>query len=742
MTQTNHSSSAEPANPIDVVRADPDASAAFVLKHQDTFVVADACGDIYGQRDGLFNDDTRIVSRFGLSFGDRAPALLSASISRDNVVFTAHLTNHPLPRVGGAPTPEGVLHIERTRFLWQARLYERICCHNYGNAAASMPLSLSFAADFSDMFEVRGSLRKQHGEIRAPQVGRDSVTLVYLGLDDVERRSTLKFSDVPRHIDGAHAEFLVSLAPAASYTLYLEISGADTVAAPSEKRFREACLAARLAMRQHRQDAALANSSNAACDAWLERSRADLALLISEVSTGLYPYAGIPWFSTPFGRDGIITALETLWLEPKLARGVLRYLASRQATQTSSFRDSAPGKIMHETRRGEMAALDEVPFSLYYGGVDSTPLFVVLAGAYAERTGDLALIDELWPALCAAIGWIETVRAASPTGLLDYARGESSGLANQGWKDSEDSVFHADGSFPVGPIALVEVQGYAFRAFLAISGLAQRRGDNVSAQRWAEHAAQIRAQVEEKFWMPASGFYGIALGGDGRLCETLASNAGHLLYTGLVTPERAHGVTAQLLDARFHSGWGVRTLALGQARFNPMSYHNGSVWPHDTALCAAGMRRYGELDGVVSLFDGLLDAAAHFEMRLPELFCGFPRTAGAPPIGYPVACLPQAWSAGAAFLMLQAALGISIDGFAGTVSIDHPRLPSGIPSLSLSQLEVGDRQIDLRFERAKHGVAVYVEAEHARFLRVTGAIVVECAMHDDKYAYVTTRRSA
>ncbi len=432
-------------------------------------------------------------------------------------------------------------------------------------------------------------------------------------------------------------------------------------------------------------------------------------MLTSELPTGPYPYAGIPWFSAAFGRDAIVTALQTLWLDSAIARGVLSFLAHHQATETSSFQDAAPGKILHESRKGEMTALRELPFGRYYGSVDTTPLFVLLAGAYAERTGDLEFIDGLWPALLAATAWIERVGDAHPHGFVGYARATETGLSNQAWKDSDDSVFHADGRFPVGPIATVEVQGFAYAALNMMAQVAERRGEAMIAMRWRVHANTLRALIEERFWMPELHFYGIAEDGAGELCRVRTSNAGQLLYSGVPDPERARQICQQLLSPSFNSGWGIRTLAEGETYYNPMSYHNGSVWPHDTALCAAGFAQYGERDGVVRLADEIFEAAVHFGMRLPELFCGFARTPGTPPIAYPVACLPQAWAAGSAFMLLQACLGLRIDGWRREICIDEPRLPAGIDRLTIENLAVGAQRITLQFRRVEQRVVAYTE---------------------------------
>lgn len=689
----------------------------FALKDRDTFVVADSHGDIVGAADGLFHDDTRILSRWELTLGERSSTLLSGAVSQDNVYFTSHGLNRAIPVPGGPAGPPGVVHLERKRFLWDERLYERVRLTNYNSNPVNLPVSFLFDADFRDMFEVRGARRRARGETFGPEVGAARVRFRYDGLDGVSRTSVVAFSQPPAQLSDTRADFRFALESDECVEIFVEV-GAGEAAAPSRARFRASAARARFAMRERRRQGARITTNGRLFNAWIDKSRADLALLTTPMRTGPYPYAGIPWFSTCFGRDGIITAWQILWFDPGLARGVLSYLAEHQATETSAFRDSAPGKIMHETRRGEMAALGEVPFGRYYGGVDTTPLFVALAGAYVERTGDTAQLDRWWPALERAADWIASQCDAHPLGLLAYERGARSGLSNQGWKDSGDSIFHADGSFPEGPIALVEVQGYAFAAFRTMATLTAQRGDAEASARWTARSEAIRTTVEDRFWMEDAGFYGIALDGRNDLCRVRTSNPGHLLFAGLPQPDRAARVTGQLLSAGFASGWGLRTLALNEARYNPMSYHNGSVWPHDTALTALGMSRYGERAGVMKLTSGLFEAATQLEMRLPELFCGFRRDAGEPPVAYPVACLPQAWAAGAVFMLLQACLGLKIHGAAAEVEIHDPALPIGIDGLRLEGLRVGDGLIDLAFERQGSRIAVHSNSRGPR-LRVS-----------------------
>jgi glycogen debranching enzyme len=689
-----------------------DLARMFSLKDRDTFLVADAYGDILGRSDGLFHNDTRILSRWRMQLGEKSPTLLSGAVSQDNVVFTAHSLNKTLPAPGGPMGPAGILHIERSRFLWDERLYERIRISNYSSEPIDLPVSMEFAADFRDMFELRGAVRRRRGRTFRPEFGQDWVRFRYHGLDKVERRSVISFSEPPTSIGRNRAYYELAIPGAGCVELHIEVGDRDAPR-PTRTRFRAAAARARFAMRGRRRHGARLRTSGRLFNGWIEKSRADLALLTTPLETGPYPYAGIPWFSTAFGRDGIISAWQVLWFDPSLARGVLSYLSAHQAEEVSAFRDSAPGKIMHETRRGEMAAMGEVPFGRYYGGVDTTPLFIALAGAYAERTGDQEFVAKLLPSLDRAAAWIVRRASANPHGLLDYERGAKSGLSNQGWKDSGDSVFHADGRFPAGPIALVEVQGYAYAAYQVMAEFARLRDDPHGAERWCSRAENLRETVERLFWMDEEGSYGIALDGDGELCRVMTSNPGHLLFCGLPSPERARRVADALISPGSFSGWGVRTLRNDQPRYNPMSYHNGSIWPHDTALCALGLSRYGERERVVRMTAGLFEAATDLEMRLPELLCGFERSPGERPISYPVACLPQAWAAGSVFMLLQACLGLSICGRSNEVDVRNPHLPLGIDHLTVERLSVGGEKITLRFDRVGARVTVRAEARQA-----------------------------
>ncbi|MDJ1157536.1 amylo-alpha-1,6-glucosidase [Chelatococcus sp. SYSU_G07232] len=675
------------------------------LKHGDTFAVFDHNGDALsgpGSPEGLYHRDTRHLSHLCLTVQGARPLLLSSTLRDDNATLTCDLTNPDLFDAEGRLALEhDLIHIRRSRFLWRATCFERLAVRNFNDERQHVRLAIAFAADFADLFEVRGTRRARRGTHQAPDIGPAGVTLAYVGLDGQRRETNLRFDPLPSEIAGDHAVFDIDLAPHETKMLFVEVRCAGEASNhPLRRAFFMALRDARRALRASSTRGASIVTSNEIFNEAVRRSVSDLCMLTTDTPEGPYPYAGIPWFSTVFGRDALITALETLWFDPALARGVLGHLAANQATAADPSADAEPGKILHELRQGEMAELGEVPFRRYYGSIDSTPLFVMLAGAYYERTADLETARRLWPHIEAALSWIENDGDRDGDGFVEYARRAGDGLVNQGWKDSHDSVFHADGSFARGPIALAEVQAYVYGAWRAAALLARRLGQASRGAQLKAQAKALRRRFDQAFFDEELGTYVLALDGDKRPCRVRASNAGHALFTGIAYPERAASVIDALMAGPSFSGWGVRTVAATEARYNPMSYHNGSVWPHDNALIAAGCARYGFRREAARIFEGLFSASIYIDLRrLPELFCGFPRQRGQGPTFYPVACAPQAWAAAAPLSLIQSCLGLGFEPETGQITFTRPILPEFLQEVVLRHLSVGRGSVDVALRR-------------------------------------------
>ena len=672
------------------------------LKYGETFAVLDSNGDIGMVADspeGLFMRDTRYLSLFVMTIEGRRPLLLGSVLEDDNVSLTVDLTNPEVRDEDRLTMSPDIIAIDRTKFLYKGGCYERIGFCNYDSRPRSFTVEIRFGADFRDLFEVRGNRRKARGTSSEHVEDDRTVVLRYDGLDAIARFTTLAFDPMPQHIDARLAAFTLTLKPGEKKSILADVACAEGEAARPVD-FIRAYRQNRRGLKDITKGIATIESSNVLFNEVACRATSDIYMLVSRTEHGLYPFAGIPWFSTVFGRDGIITAMMLLWVDPQIARGVLRYLAATQAKTVDPEADAQPGKILHETRKGEMAHLKEVPFGLYYGTVDATPLFVMLAGMYFERTGDLATIEAIWPNIEAALAWCDTYGDRDRDGFLEYARETATGLANQGWKDSQDSIFHADGTDAKGPIALCEVQGYLFAAKDAAATLALKLGHTRIAADLIDEAAALKLRFHEAFWCEDIGTYALALDGEKKRCAVRSSNAGHTLFTGIADASVAQRVANVLMSPEAFSGWGIRTVPLGQIRYNPMSYHNGSIWPHDNALIVLGFARYGLKDEAAKVFAGLFDAAGYQELRrLPELFCGFVRKPRRGPTAYPVACAPQAWASATPFALLAACLGLKLDHARNEISFIDPRMPGFLDELVIRGLRLGASTADVRLRR-------------------------------------------
>ena len=687
-----------------------------VLKHDDAFLVADRRGDFPGVGEfGFYAGGTRFLSHLEIRVASRQPLLLNATVSDDALQAAIELTNadelHAERAAAGHEQPVVVpgrtLRLSRRLTLYRDQLYQAITVESFAHDTHLLELEWMFDADFVDVFEARGHRRAHRGIALPPTIEASGLTLGYRGLDDVTRTTRLELFPAPTHIDAGRAYHVLSLAPGARVELAATITANVELAAPrAPLLWTEATTRRRAVVEELHRESARVETDHSVFNSWAERARSDLYMLLTETSDGFIAYAGIPWYVAPFGRDSLIAALQMLPFNPEIALGTLRFLARHQGTRDDPFTDQQPGKILHEYRIGEMAACREIPFIPYYGSVDSTPLYVMLLAEYVRWTGDVQLAGDLWPNVERALR-----RMAAAGGLLTYRRRSPIGLEHQGWKDSHDAMMHETGELAMAPIAVAEAQGYYYAALLGAAGIAATLGQSEAARRLRRRAARIRERFESDFWLADQDYYAMALDGMGRPCRVISSNPGHCLWTGIVHPARAEAVARRLMAGDMMTGWGVRTLSATAALYNPMSYHNGSVWPHDTAIAAMGLLRYGFTESFLTLATGLFHAVQHFDRtRMPELFCGFSRTPGLGPTRYPVACSPQAWSAGVVFQLVTGMLGLLPDAIENRLTLNRPRLPPWLAALELRGLRVGKSRIDLRVIQGREGAAVELVA--------------------------------
>jgi glycogen debranching enzyme len=677
-------------------------------KEGEMFLCADAEGNLDAEHatgSGLYWRDTRYLSDFVLDVDGNPPLLLSTSADR---AFASHvdLTNQDLVDEDGTVTAvQGTVNIRRTRVI-DGRLYERIRVRNYNAAAVDLTLNLTFGTDYADVFEVRGLRRATRGKLAQPKTDRGSIAFAYAGLDGVFRETRISFELEPTELEVRGTQVVAAwrlrLEPTQTEMIALTVEPRVANLRPPDRPFDVAMHELRRSYESWERSCTRVWTDNQLYNELLARGLRDLRALLTPTRHGNLPAAGIPWFVAPFGRDSLLTCHQTLLLNPDLTRTTLEVLAAFQADEVDEWRDAQPGKILHELRQGELAGANEIPHTPYYGSIDSTPLWLLLLGTYYRWTGDLGFCRRLLPNVERALEWVETYGDPDGDGFVEYQRSSPRGLTNQGWKDSHDSVAHVDGKLAEGPIALAEVQSYVYLAKLRLADVFEALGDGDRAAALRAQAARLKVAFNERFWVESEQYFAMALDGDKRPVAAITSNPAHGLYCGVVDPDKAAPLARRLLAPDMFSGWGVRTLSKSAVAYNPMSYHNGSIWPHDNAIIGAGLKRYGFAKATNRLATAMFEMAVTVDdMRLPELFCGFTRRSPNRPVAYPVACSPQAWAAGAPFLLLQAMLGISADAPANTLNVSKPQLPGWLNTVELHDLRVGRSTISIVFQR--HG---------------------------------------
>jgi glycogen debranching enzyme len=705
----------EPAAAVEVqhqvVTADvPSGERTLTLKHDDCFGLFNEIGDIDAEarsEAGLYRGGVRHLSRLTLTIASLRPLLLSASPRDDNVLLTMNLTNPDVRgEAGRIILPRGTLHLTRSRFIWEGVCHEMIRVRNFALNTVAVELVIRFGSDFENIVDVRAQRRVDAGHARYERVEDDSVTQGYLGADEVVRETVVDCHNAPDAISADALRYRLQIGSRGEKTISIAIGCRSATQPVQISTFMRSLAAAEEQMRTAGRPTCQVESSDAPFNAWVQRSSADLGMMLTATPHGRIPTAGLPWLDAAFGRDAIITALQTLWLWPEIARNVLRYLAATQSADTFVASGAEPGKILNEARGGDLAP--------NYYGIDTTPLFVLLAGAYYTRTADLDFVAELWPAISSALSWIDVYGDVDGDGFVE-SQSRPGQPTQSAWKSSPDAVFHSDGRIAQGPLALCEVQGYVYAAKLGAARIARSLGEMPRAIALVEAAQALQSRFNSAFWCNEIETYALALDGEKQPCRVRASNAGHCLYTGIAHAERGRQVIAGLGDEQLFSGWGVRTVSESELRFNPMSYHNGAVWPHDNSLIAAGAARYDDKAFALRILNAQFEAARQFDlMRLPELFCGFKRRGREVPLQFPVACSPQSCSAGATFLLLQSVLGISIDALDRQIVLAHPVVPDGFEEIRVKNLSVGEASVDFTIRRHAGSVSASVERREGK----------------------------
>ena len=664
------------------------------IKHRKYFLLMDTEGMVPGNNQegfGLFADDTRWLSKWDISLGG-VPLL---NLNRDvDEGFAAHFV-YANRRFGDVA--EQTIKVERELVINDGFI-ERLTLTNYSQQPISADLSVTIGCDFADMFEVRGSNRPRRGTVWRPVLKGKRVTLGYVGLDDVLRETAILVRTASSvALDERGIKLPLTLNPSEpiviEFVVRTRVNG-KFVFARTPRSFASELAAARKAYAKFVAESATVTTGNEQFNAIFARALRDIYILRQESPRGNALAAGVPWFAVPFGRDSAITALQTVCFMPDLSRDVLRVLAAYQGEKHDPVTAEEAGKIMHELRVGEMAALKEVAFRPYYGTVDATQLWLMLLAEYVKWTGDLALARELWPNVVRALDFLD---AATANGCIRYGGVAGEALSNQGWKDSGNSIVFKDGTLATAPIAVCEAQGYLYSAWRGTANVARHLGKWNLSFRLGLKAEALRVNFQHQFWMPEHSFVAIALDGNNKKVDAISSNPGHLLGTGILTPEQEQCVADRLMSSDMFCGWGIRTLSSSERAYQPMDYQVGAVWPHDNGFAIEGLAKMGRHADAHRVFEGLVAAAAaQSDLRLPELFAGFDREGHKEPVRYPVACVPQAWAAGSVFQIIKACLNMKPDAQTGTIDCQGASLPSWLGQVVVKRIQVGDKKVDLQ----------------------------------------------
>ncbi|AET59212.1 hypothetical protein HPL003_12285 [Paenibacillus terrae HPL-003] len=674
-----------------------------VIKENDLFLLTDTKGNIpedhpYGL--GLYTKDTRFLSRLDLRINGQEPVLLSSDAA-ENYMATILLTNVQTEIDGKLELWRESVEVERTRFIYDDVLYERIKLTNYYPKQITFKLSVHMDADFADMFVVRGFQSGELGKRTGTKAANQSLIFSYQGADQVCRATAVTW-DRPEQAADENGDvfFQITLDHGASEVITFTVQpqiGEAVVAEPMKPE--DALKQLKQVYEVWDQQTAKVQTDHDLLQRLVDRGLKDLKVLLTDLGYGAFPVAGLPWFGVPFGRDSLIASLQMLPFNAQVAKGTIRTMAAQQGESVDPWRDEQPGKIMHEIRYGELANTNQIPFTPYYGTIDATPLFLMLIAEYARWTGDLEFVRELEPNIIGALEWIDRYGDRDDDLFVEYHQESSKGIANQGWKDSGDSIVHRSGEYAKTPIALSEVQGYVFQAKMGIADLYEALGRNEESAKLRDEARRLKNKFDEAFWMEEHQYYAIALDENKHQVGTITSNPGHLLLSGMLDDSRADAVADMLVSRKMFSGFGIRTMGEGEAGYNPMSYHDGSIWPHDNSMIILGLSKTGRQQQANQVIKGLIDSAGHFEYeRLPELFCGYDSSSGKA-VPYPVACSPQAWAAGTPLIFIQSLLGLFPDGIKKQIHLS-PVLLDGMNELTVSNIAIGSGVLSIRVERS------------------------------------------